>query len=329
MAYPWKNWPHIPRSLLAFWHMYEPAVSGHNIIYDYSGNARDITSGAGNAAVLTSNVFNGQPGWYFNGSRDPLSWSGSLTLKKLYILAAAEGAAFDESRGLLTGPATGDVLVSNNTGTKFFDLGHSPFEYKKAGVVFAQNNQQAPMNGVVKLLEVTMSGGLAMDGVRVGQQRGLAGRLWKGWFLEDMGLHTLPNESQDRFIKEYYAMRYWAWEEDSNGRSVFPFAANKTRALERDREHYLSEPYTGDPTALIRGNFKSGYSLQFLLREEAEWDAAKAFWEQHYPLTPFVFRDYRYYPARDVVVRPASELREQGSDVTYRFNYSFDVIEVA
>jgi hypothetical protein len=85
---------------------------------------------------------------------------------------------------------------------------------------------------------------------------------------------------------------------------------------------------THDLKALVRGSFLSGYSLPFLLRQEEEFTAAKAFYEQHHPITPFVIRDYRFYPYQEVTVRIASPFREQGSDVSLRFNYSFDVVEV-
>lgn len=110
--------------------------------------------------------------------------------------------------------------------------------------------------------------------------------------------------------------------------AVFPYFSNKTRTSQLDREHYLSEPYSGDPKALVRGQPKRVFTLTFLNRTQAEFLAAETFWISHYPLTTFTFNDYRFFPARAHTVRFISPLREQGNDVTLRFNYSFDVIEV-
>lgn len=110
--------------------------------------------------------------------------------------------------------------------------------------------------------------------------------------------------------------------------SIFPFVANKTRTVERELEHYLSEPYNGSPVGLVRGTLKKRFSLIFTTRSQAEYDAAEAFHAANYPLTTITFRDYRYYPARDINCRFVSPFREQGSDSSGRFNYSFDLLEV-
>ena len=178
------------------------------------------------------------------------------------------------------------------------------------------------------VIEIQATGGLSLGAIQIGKQTNLS-RLWKGYFFEDIAYSAIKNDAERQRIYEYFAMRYQVWSKDStNTYWTFPFAANKTRSLEDDQETYLSEPYIGDPTALVRGNYKGAYSLPFLVREQAEFDAAKAFIRQHGYTTRFVIRDYRYYPYREVIVRRTSSLRELGSDVSYRFNYTFDVVEV-
>ena len=109
---------------------------------------------------------------------------------------------------------------------------------------------------------------------------------------------------------------------------IFPFVPNKALPSEREQEHYLSEPYSGTPKALVRGSFKRAYTVVFTTRSQAEFDAAEAFHASHYPLTTIIFRNYRFYPARDFNCRITSPFREQGSESSGRFNYSFDLQEI-
>lgn len=110
---------------------------------------------------------------------------------------------------------------------------------------------------------------------------------------------------------------------------VFPYAHDKRISLGYEREQYESEPYTGDPKILFRGSHRRAWSLIFTNRTQVEFDAAATFYTGHPKPTQVTFRNYRFYPARDYTcwIVPNS-FREQGSEVSFRFTYSFDVIEV-
>lgn len=202
----------IPTSGLLAWHMYEAAVSGHHIIYDYSGNNRTIDSPTLNAPVLTANVLYGNPGWYFDGasSTEPLNYSGSVTVNHAFVLASHEDAAFNLNRGLLTGVTSGDILASNNSGTDFFDLTLPNFAYRKSDVGYATNNQEAPMV-TPELIEVIDSDGITLDGIQVGKQRNLANRVWKGYFFEQMLYNRVLTTAERRRIMLYYNLKFQQW----------------------------------------------------------------------------------------------------------------------
>ncbi len=329
MSYDWTKSSRVPRNGLAAWYQYEPGVSANNLINDYSGNGRHVSCGAGNAPVLTANLLAGQPGWYFNGTRDPLQWSGSLNIRYAVVVGSFEDAAFSQYQGVVTGLTNGDVLLSNNSGTLiFFDSGSPQFDYRKNDVLYADNARQAPVSGSHSIMEMIMPGGIPMDGVQIGKDRNFTGRLLKGWIFEVLLFTIDPTELMRRFLFEYLAMRYWLWPRVADGKAVFPFVFNKQINREYGRETYLSEPYEGEPTGLIRGDFKSAYELPFNLRESHELLAAEEFFRSHQPLSKFVLRDFRHQPHRDTVVRFASPtMSEEGSNTTYRFNYSFDVIQ--
>jgi hypothetical protein len=332
MTYAWKKMNVIPLSDLEAWHHYEPGVSGHHIIYDASGKDRHISCAVGNSAILTADVLNSQPGWYFNGSRTPLVFNGGLLAKHIFIVAAYEDAAFPDNqingfKGLLTGINTGDILVGNAGADTFYDYSYPSYNYRKSDVAFPANSQKAPMSMQIAVIEIIKEDGFFLDGIQIGQQRNFVDRRWKGYFIEDLIYSAVRNDHQRSMIYQYFAMRYHLWQKNSAGLNVFPFPANKTRAASRDREHYLSEPYSGSQKALVLGSIKRAFKLPFAFRLQAEFEAAEAFHEQHHPVTDFIYRDYRFIPAKDRKCRITSPIEEQGSDVTFRFNYSFDAIE--
>lgn len=110
---------------------------------------------------------------------------------------------------------------------------------------------------------------------------------------------------------------------------IFPYPHDKKISLGYEREQYQSEPYTGSPKVLSRGVFRRRWSLVFTNRTQVEYDAAEFYYSQHPMPIQITFRNYRFYPTRDYTcwIVP-NTFREQGSEVSFRFTYSFDVIEV-
>lgn len=204
----WKDTGLLPTTAangMLSWHQFEAAVSGHNIAYDYSGNGRNMSCGAGNSPQLTTGVIDGQAGWYFNGSRDPLVWSGSITPKHAFVVASADEATFADYRGLLGGVTTGDMLVGNTGVNKFVD--YTATGYYLSGFPYIGTNQLAPMKGVESLVEIQFSGGTAMDGIQVGKQKGFA-RLWKGYFIEAMLFNRVLSAAERKRVMLYFNLKY-------------------------------------------------------------------------------------------------------------------------
>jgi hypothetical protein len=206
----WHELGIVPTTGLQFWHSYEAGVVSGAFISDPSGNDRHLFS-SGTTPVLQTNVFYGQPGWYINGSTTvPLATAtdDSIPLRHYFILAAYEDTAFDLNRGLVSGHTANDLLTSNNSGTKFFDLSFGAgFEYRKSNVIYTEANQQAPMSNF-ELIEVVLPVGSALDGLQIGRQRDIAGRIWKGWFIDHMGFDAILTARQRRRVLLYYSLRY-------------------------------------------------------------------------------------------------------------------------
>src|SRR5438477_7213818 len=129
--YDWTQNPILPRGDMAFWHQYQAGDSADGVANDYSGNNRHYST-ASNKSVLIMNALNAQPGWYFNGSRNPMIYTGSVPFKHLFILASVDEASFSDFRGLFSESTGTTILVGDNGTTKFFDnSGSITITYRK------------------------------------------------------------------------------------------------------------------------------------------------------------------------------------------------------
>lgn len=323
----WHKMDLIPMKGLEAWYQIDPATNTPLLVPDFSGNGRNLTVSAGNEPALAVSPLNGELGYYFNGGNDPYSWSGSVTAKHVFALLAFDRARFLGNEGVISGLTSGNILTSQQSGTTFYPFGTSGYKYRRADVAFDVLNMQAPVGGNFALVELVLPGaGVSMNGIRIGQQFADTARRAKMWW---MGAGIYSSEQNDIARLKWYtyaAMRFHVWPMTADGLNLFPFPANHTRGRELDVEHYLSEPYEGPEKALVRDEGE-GYEWQYTTRIQQEYDAAVEFYRQHRPLKTFAIRDYRSLPATDVPSTFATAIREQGSDVSWRFNYSFGTNE--
>lgn len=336
------NWPRIgivPRGGLLAWHSADGIAGladGQSIttVPDLSGNGRTLAV-AGNQPVYRTNIINGYPAAYFNGGRDPLVYSGALTPKHIFVVAAYEDAAFPSGEagyaGLLGSASSGESpLVGQPSSTRFFDFDFETgggYAYRRRDVAFPENDLQAAFGNQIAIFEISRASGFAMDGIQVGRHVGNASRLWKGYWCEQLLYDRVLAEGERFTIYTYLAMKYRIWPQIASGLDVFPFAAQKSSTMEREQENYLSDPYSGPKKALVRGGYAETYGVQYSIRLQEEIKAAKAFHAEKGKTTRFVFRDYRFYPPEDRTVTFTGPFRDQGSEVTFRFNYGFEIAE--
>jgi hypothetical protein len=328
MGRDWTKANVVPKNGLIGWYQDEPGVSGNNLILDYSPNASQLTSAPGHSALLLPQRLNGQPGWYFDGTADPLvSTDGLSNLKHLFILASADEAVFASNRGLCSDTgSTGFSLVGSSGTHKFLDRSADyTSSYKMADVLYPAATQEAPVANIPYLIEVQIAAGITLNDLQIGVDRGNSGTGWKGTFYELIAYNRLLNAVERQFLYEYIAMRYRVWSKTPGGLSIFPFAANRSRSLEPNGEAFISEPYSGPLKALVR-NTTDVMEAPYALRLQEEFEAAKSFCRTYYPVTEFCFRDYKYNPARDFLARFTRLIREQGSETTYRFNYALGIL---
>lgn len=206
----WTNTRLVPMSGLEAWHKYDAGVSGNNIVYDSSGNGRTIQTLTAPHPVLTSNVINGQPAWYFNGTTtSPFIYTGAVTAKHIFILASAADATFSTYRGLLSDSNPYSILVGESQTTKFYDYSATfTSTYRKSDVVYTATNQQAPVSGAFALIEIQIPAGLVLDGIQVGQQTNLTDRKWKGYFVDQLIYNRILTTAERRAVMLYFNLHY-------------------------------------------------------------------------------------------------------------------------
>lgn len=207
MATDWTKIGLVPTTDMIAWHAYQASTSAAGNINDLSGNGLHVVQ-ASTPPALQTDVLNGQPAWYFDGSAsNPLQTAASTTLspKHTFILAAFEDDAFDAERGLISGKTTGDLLYSESSGTEWSDESHDG--YLKSGATPSPSLACA-MGGNVELMEVSNSTAVSIDGISIGRKLADTGTKWKGWFFDHISYSSIQTGDALKRIYLYYAMRY-------------------------------------------------------------------------------------------------------------------------
>ncbi len=330
----WTKSQLVPRANMQAWHYLAPnyLANGNPVdnVPDWSLMGRTIAA-TSNYPQLSKGALNGYDGVYFDGTKNPLKYTGTVLTRHIFIVASIFTSTFSGNNGLLSGAANFPLLVGNGSGsTKFVNNGYAAtgYTYRKDGFVTGEANQIAPVNNQPAVIEMQFVGDAAgLDGIQVGQDRGNTSRKLNGTFFEDMYFSEIQSDFDRRRIYQYFAQKYHLWQDNGAGIKVFPFAANAARSLSQSRTFYQSKPYSGPSTTLLRGGVTQSVSVSCAARKQPEYLAAEAFHAEHYARKEFVFRDYKFCPARDSVMTFTSELTQGGEGVF--FDYGFTASEGA
>lgn len=323
----------IPTSGLLAWHKYEAGVSAGSLCNDYSGNGRNMTVATNPPPVIQATGANGvAPAWYFDGTKNPLSYSGSVTPKHVIVVAGYDDPIFPSgepgSAGLLTGASSGDIFVGNAGDYRFFDLDYEltgAYVYRMNGVQYAENAMATPFGGV-GIIEASYDQGFALDGIRVGLQKAVTARKWKGWFAEQLLYNRILSEAERTEIYIYLAMKFRLWRIVS-GLKLWPFQPNWSVPGSTGKNVLSTASVAGTVKERVKTGAKRVFNLGFETRERAEVDAARAFWNQHRGVSPFIYRDYSVSPNEDITVRFTGEF-DTAANNHQDIDYGFQVVEV-
>lgn len=328
----WTQGHYIPKKDLIAWHAADTTNTA-SAVDDASGNGRHMTCASSQPAFLT-NVINGLPAIEWDGTDNPLAYSGTVFPYHAFVVACYTDTAFPAgdlgNGGLLTGVTAGDILVANVSSTRFFDFDYEAlgtYKYRRRDVQFAENDLQSSFNNAMSIFEVSLTSGYTLDGIQVGQQRNITARKWKGRWCEQLIYGRVLAEQERLMIYEYLAMKYLLWRRVASGLDVFPFQPNWQYALTADKLVLSSTAVSGSVKARSKSSAKISYDLRFENRWQPEYDATRSFWDLKYPGTSFIYRDDAFSPARDTEVLFASPMSSNRTD-THDFDYALAVTQI-
>lgn len=126
-------------------------------------------------------VKNGKKVIRFNASSNPLLCDLAINAKHIFILASYDSSPFDAYRGLLSDSTSVDCLAGGSGTNAFFNnsIGAS-YEYRKNGVIFAENNQQIEAGNKLFVISVKKTDGFPFNDIQIGMQKTLTARKWRG-----------------------------------------------------------------------------------------------------------------------------------------------------
>lgn len=312
----------LPKQNMLAWYEADSQRSNGDL-FDLSLNSRHLVLPGTSAPVVQANVKNKRAGVYFDGTKNPLLYSGTVTPKHIYLVASFADPTFPDYQGLLTDSGSIAVLVGNPSTNKFFDFGFgSSFSYKKSDVTYAENNQLAPASGNLAIIEVTHTVNFPLTSIQIGLDRTFTARKWKGHFLAGVFSSEIHSDQQRREVYRYFAMKYQLWTQTSDSLNVFPFAASWRDQFEADKDVLVYKPLNASPVVRVRRGLERQAEVTFQQRYQAEIDAAEKFYDSTFPDYAFTYRDYSITPFRDYEARFISKFNRTPNNVnlgTYSF----------
>ena len=182
-------------------------------LIDYSGKNRHPKVATGELApqYFATHLAGKGVVWFdsANGFK-PFKTSGALHLKHIFAVCSVNAATFSQDRGLLSDTDPANALLLGLTGTtKFYDLSgfYAGYSYRKDGVLFADNNQQAPVSSAFPnkfaIVELQFPAGANLSGLQIGQDRNDAARRWEGGLAFLAAANRILSETERAKIYEF------------------------------------------------------------------------------------------------------------------------------
>lgn len=211
----------LPQGAILWYPMNEiyPNGQGATSVPDWSGNLRSLTQTV-DAPVWQAFTDRGatRMNLYFGVNANPVrkDFAATVNLKHFFVIAKADGTAFNAYRGLASGldDANFTLLASSNTGTKFYDNGYTAgdatYKYKKSQVLYAENNQQAPF-AKPELIEISKASGWDLDGFQLGQNKDQDAQRWLGRIGEPLGYGRILSPNEIAAVNLYYDLKHGLW----------------------------------------------------------------------------------------------------------------------
>lgn len=210
----------VPTTDLIAWYNLEDVTAARLAsLADASGNGRNLSATAADPdrPLGVLDTLNGYPVVRFDNVAPLLNTSSPPNLYDIFIvakytLAANFGGAY---RGLISGETAGDALVGDNAAnsTKFLNLGIGTSFYYKSQTLYAAAAQEAPFTNF-ELLRYGDTGGMAFDGIQLGNHKALTAR-WRGDVADILIYGSVQSAALARRIALYYDLKFHLWRTNS------------------------------------------------------------------------------------------------------------------
>jgi PKD repeat protein len=293
---------------------------------DQSIYARHLTAPSSYPTYQTNEI-NSKPVVRFNSS-NPLKNTAEFTIRCGWILAKYDGGTFPDTadgyKGLLSDLVAKKILSGKRNSDEFEDFGFDYYEFRSNDRIYSVNidgelHAPAPMAGF-KLIFFRFWTNLEVDGIQIGQELNNANRKWSG----DVALIILSSEHYcESIIRERSQAIATAY--GLTLANVFPYQAEKSSSVQYTRSLNFYDPPEGDRIAEVLDETKQNLNLQFNLRRQKEFKAARIVHRNNYPEIPIIYRNYNLIPPEDVEGYISSELEWTGA--VNNFNYAFQFKE--
>jgi hypothetical protein len=176
---------------------------------DMSGNGADFSTGP--TTLWFDDTQNELPVVRLDGAASVLtSDDASPTVSEIFMVMKMRETTFSNIAGLFTAQTTLALLVGENAATTFFDFSatYDYLTYRKNGIEYDQDNQQAPMDqfGLVHLRATTPIA--FASSVQIGKDRDFVGRFADADIAEVVIFEDLQPLSYSRELSEHLQAKW-------------------------------------------------------------------------------------------------------------------------
>src|SRR5690606_13695337 len=120
----------------------------------------------------------------------------------------------------------------------------------------------------------------------------------KGWWSEQWLYDRILSAAERADIYIYLAMKFRLWRKVSAaGAYIWPFQPNWAVPGSAAKNVLASASVSGTVKERVKSGAKRTFALGFETRERAEYDVARAFWDEHLGVSSFIYRDESISPA--------------------------------
>lgn len=294
--------------------------NGANVLSltDQSAHFRHLTAASSYPTFHTA-VVNGKSVVRFNGSQNPLKNTANFTVSCGWIVAKFNGSTFSDYQGLLSDLVNQTILVSNNSGTNFFNTQIEFFEFRSNDRIYPLTNAPAPMNAW-KLIFFRFWNPMTVDGIQIGQQTTFTARKANadiGFLaLYSCNFHETEIRKYSKILADNFALTL---------ADVYPYQADISDTPESINQSVnFYDPPEGDRISEVVGTAKRTIDLQFSVADQTEVKTMKTFHAAHYAAAvPFLYRDYRFTPPEDVEGYFDSQYALDGANNNFNYGFKF------